>query len=144
MSVFFLDRCIPPQMAKLIEAFDRESTVYHHNDYFSQITTDEQWISTLMSWNPKPVVISGDGRILTNRAELAVLQGAGLSFVELAPGWTKLAWRDQAIKMLQVWGQIVAVSVPQQPTVYKVPISAKKVEKISILTELSKGPKKRR
>lgn len=53
------------------------------------------------------VLVSGDGRILRNKAERSVLQSTGLPFFCLAPGWLKMKLPEYAWKFVKVWPSIV-------------------------------------
>jgi hypothetical protein len=71
---FFTDENISPRVAQLLEVFDPENEVRAHKDSFAKGTPDTQWLQQISTWTPKPVVVCGDGRILRNRAELAILK----------------------------------------------------------------------
>ena len=52
----------------------------HHDDAtrFNIRSTDIEWITTLANDDPPWIVLSGDGSILTNKAELEALREAKL------------------------------------------------------------------
>ena len=135
---FFMDRNLPLQMARLIEAFDRASRVRHLDDEFEQITPDVVWIRDVARWDPKPAIVCGDGRILRNQAEAQALREAGLTFFHLAEGWVNLPWREQAWKMIKVWPSIVDDAHPRRPTVYRVSVQLK-VERVCLTEELGRS-----
>lgn len=119
----------------MLEAFDRRHKVSAHDDYFGQATSDIEWLASIGCWSPKPVVICGDGRILKNKAERAVLRDQQLMFVYLAPGWTNLNWAsDFAWKIVKVWPEIVSeVQRAREPTIFEV---APKSLKVSLMQKV--------
>lgn len=44
------------------------------------------WIPLMGAMNPRPVIVSGDGRILTNRVERAALKDSQLTYIYLGSG----------------------------------------------------------
>jgi hypothetical protein len=73
------------------------------------------------AWDGNPVVVSGDGRILRNRAERQVLKECGRMFVYLAAGWTKLRWEDFAWKIVRVWPDVTkSVEEARYPMILEV------------------------
>ena len=77
---FFIDRNVPERLARMLGNYDRAHTVIYHDDRFEKTTPDIQWLKEIVTWDPVPVVVSGDGRILQNPAELQVLRGLPLTF----------------------------------------------------------------
>lgn len=76
--IFFTDECFMYKANKLVEAFDRENEIRPLLDHFPAGTPDVEWIPAIAAWDPKPVVVCGDGRILKNKVERQVLKDAGL------------------------------------------------------------------
>lgn len=141
---FFMDRNLPQQLARLLEAFDRSSEIRHLDDSeFADTTADIDWLRTVGTWNPKPAVLCGDGRILRNRAEAQALREAGLTFFHLAEGWVNLPWAEQAWKMIKVWPSIVKDAQPRRPTIYRVTVQLK-VELYCLTDELGRAPRRGR
>lgn len=138
---FFMDRNLPQQLARLIEAFDRTCEVRHLDDEFADTTPDTEWIGALSQRTPKPAVICGDGRILSNPAEMQALRGADLTFFHMAKGWVNLQWEEQAWKMIRVWPNIVADASPRRPTIFRVTIR-EKVERICYTDELGRSSRR--
>ncbi len=66
---FFFDRNMPPQLARMVEALEREHTArsYYDDDRFTDTTPDVDWIKALAADDPPWIIISGDGRILSSR-----------------------------------------------------------------------------
>jgi hypothetical protein len=128
---FLADENFIEHAVRLLEAFDQENEVRHLTDHFKKGTADAEWIGAIGAWDPKPVVIGGDGRILRNKAELAALRTADLSFVFLASGWTKLDWNTFAWKIVKAWPGIVEnVQRAREPTVFEVRPGNLKVRRI--------------
>ena len=116
----------------MLEIFDLEHEVRHLIDYFPRGTADTAWIHAIAQWDPRPIVLAGDGRILRNKAEAAVLRDANLSFVFLAGGWSNLPWETQAWKLLRVWPDIVRnVLRARMPTIFEVAVGTGKIRRIS-------------
>ena len=131
--IFFLDENISEKAARLLETFDRENEVRAHKDAVAPGTSDCDWIHEITSWSPKPTVVSGDGRLLANPAELAALKKSQLHFVYLKKGWTNESWENFAWKLLKVWPSIVRnVRNARRPTVFEVGSGAVKVEQVKI------------
>jgi len=136
---FFLDRNVSKQMARLIEVFDRDHEVRHLDTAgFAHDTPDIEWMAMLAEEQPRPVIVSGDGRILRNAAEAQVLARSGLTFFHLAEGWINLPWDEQAWKIIKVWPSIVKDAQPRKPSVFRVTINGK-VELHGLTEELGKS-----
>ena len=99
---FFLDRNVPEPLARILDIFDRKNSVEHHDSFFVDTTKDIEWISTISGWSPKPVVVSGDLRILKNPAEAQALRSAELTFFALEKHWPQLPWEEWGWRMLKV------------------------------------------
>jgi len=72
---FFFDRNMSPRLAAMINIYERDHSIIHHDEdgRFTPLTTDIEWITTLARDDPPWIVLSGDGRILRNKVELAAL-----------------------------------------------------------------------
>lgn len=120
----------------MLSHYDESIEIIICDDKFKQGISDLSWIPKVGSMHPKPAVISGDGRILSNKAELATLQECGLTFFCLAPGWTNLAHEQYCWKLIHAFEEIVAANKKaRRPTVFKVKPNGK-VERICLLSEL--------
>ncbi len=86
---FFFDRNMSVYLTRMIGALERDHTIRHHDEdpRFETTTADTEWISVLGKDRPTWVVISGDGRILRNKAERAALREAKLTFFCLSKQW---------------------------------------------------------
>jgi hypothetical protein len=111
MRVFF-DRCAPIAIARMVRGIEGDSvTVRHHDEdeRSTRTTPDEEWIRALAGdREPVWVVVSGDGRILKNKAQRAVLVEAGLPFFCLVKPWPNLELYEYAWKFAKVWPGILA------------------------------------
>lgn len=139
---FFLDRNIPKRLAEIVEIFDRNHQVQHHDSAFEQSTTDVEWLRELRGWDPRAVVISGDLQILRNKAEAQVLRESGLTYFALESGWPKLRWEEQAWKFVKVWPIIRERAKTPRPTVFTVPVSASKVDELCPTAQLGSGSRR--
>jgi len=81
-------------------------------------------------------VVSGDGRILKNPAALQVLKDLTITFFLFAGSWFSLKWPEFAWKAVKVWPEVIAAASPPRPSVYRIPVSATKVEFVSYTDDL--------
>ncbi|GDX99016.1 hypothetical protein LBMAG48_14200 [Phycisphaerae bacterium] len=125
---FFIDRNVPEKLARMLGHYDRAHNVVYHDDLFEKTTPDTEWLEAIAKRAPVPVVVSGDGRILRNQAELQVLRGLPITFFLFAGGWFDLKWEEFAWKAIKVWPEVVKAASPPRPSVYKIPVTASKVE----------------
>ena len=139
---FFVDRNLPEKLARMLGQYDRNHNVFHLDDRFDKTTPDTEWLLGIAEWDPIPIVISGDGRILKNPAELQVLSDLPITFFLFAPAWANMAWPEQAWKTIKVWPEIVKNAQTTKPTIYQVPIGATKVDRIGLTSNLKKGKKR--
>lgn len=133
---FFIDRNVPVALARMLSHYDRAHTVIYHDDRFEKSTPDTEWLPAVARWDPVPAVISGDGRILRNPAELQVLRSLPLTFFLFADGWAGMPWRDRAWKAIKVWPEVVAAASPRRPSIFRIPVSAAKVELECLTSDL--------
>ncbi len=135
--IFFTDECVPTKAARMLSYFEQEHEVRAHEEHFDKGTPDTVWMQVLATWNETTIVISGDGRILKNKAEKRVLKECGLMFVCLAPGWTHTVWRDYGWKIIKVWPDIVRNIVDARyPMVFEVMVGSLKVRPIGRISDL--------
>lgn len=140
--IFLADANISPKAARLLEVFDSRNEIRAHGDHFEEGTPDVDWLSKVAEWNPKPAIICGDGNILRNKAEMVTLRDSGLMFVYLASGWTKLKWEEFAWKIIKAWPGITnEVRKALRATIFQVHVKSLKVERICLVSELSKKSK---
>lgn len=117
---FFFDRCISWRLATMVEAYEAVHTARHldRDDRFNERTPDTEWLSALAADDPPWVIVSGDGRILRNKAERQVLREANLTFFCMSRQWGKMKIAEYAWKFIRVWPDIVkaaeaSISVPK-------------------------------
>ncbi|MCH8966382.1 MAG: hypothetical protein IID43_01770, partial [Planctomycetes bacterium] len=121
--IFFTDENISSKIAPLLEAFDPDHQIRCYENYFNKGEPDTEWLRQIATWSEKPTVLNGDGRILTNPAELAALREANLMFVVFGKRWTDLNWPTFAWKIIKVWPQIVQeVHTTRRPTLFRVTV----------------------
>lgn len=132
---FFFDRNMPPQLARMVDALERQHTARHHDDdpRFNPTTPDVEWIQALGSDEPSWIVISGDGRILKNKTELSALREAKLTFFCLSRQWMHMKIYEQAWKFIKVWPELVENARGTTPRIFEVSGGAGlKVERLNI------------
>lgn len=137
---FFFDRNIPEALCRMLGYFDRNHSVIYLDDQFNRTASDTDWLGDLAGRQPPPIVLTGDGRILRNPAECQVLRNSTLTFFLFADGWNSVSWADRAWKTVKIWPDIVRQATnTRKPTVFKIPISANKVERIALTSEIGGG-----
>jgi hypothetical protein len=104
---FFTDENFIPKVGRIIRTYEDQNQVILFAEKFARGTPDVKWIHNVGMWEPKPVIVGGDGRILRNKAELRVLRETGCNYVYLSPGWTNTPIHEYAWKMLKYWPEIV-------------------------------------
>ncbi len=119
---FFCDRNVPPRLARMVDVFDNQNTIraYNDDDRFDETTADVEWIRVLSADNPAWIIISGDGRILKNKIELAALKESKLSFFCLAKQWMGMKIHDQAWRFVKVWPDIVENAKGESQKIFEV------------------------
>ena len=108
--IFFTDENFIHQANALLRAFDLENTIRAFLDCFHKGTPDVDWLRRVGRWEEKPVIVGGDGRILTNQVERAALRESGCSFVYLSSGWTSLPWNVFALRIIKHWPAVVELA----------------------------------
>ena len=135
--IFFFDENISYRAVQILEIFDRENEVRAHKDHFEPSTPDIDWLVQVSGWDTKPVVVCGDGRILSRQSERLVLRDCALVFVFLAKGWTNESWHNFAWKIVKVWPDIVRnVSHTRQPAIFEVNCGSLKVERRGLISDI--------
>jgi PIN like domain len=133
---FFFDRNMSPYLARAIDILDRENEVRHHDQdpRFNERTTDIEWVSVLGKDVPTWVVLSGDGAILKNRAELKALKEAKLTYFCMSNRWSKMKTSEYAWRLIKIWPDIVekAKRAYLRPQIFEV--SGGKSNKIDLIT----------
>jgi hypothetical protein len=79
--------------------------VRHHDDdpRFTKISTDIEIIQTLYNEDPEWIFVGGDGKILRNKAELAVLAECDLTYLMFNHNWCNKRIEDTCWMLVKVW-----------------------------------------
>jgi hypothetical protein len=122
---FFADRHISIYIVKMLAAYsEREHEVRHldQDDRFEKTTGDEVWLRTIGADQPQWAVLSADLAILDRPPERKALEEANLTFFGFDRRWLKMAFHEQAWRLVKVWPAIVekAESRVGRPTIFKV------------------------
>ncbi len=128
MKVFF-DNCLPPVFATTLDGFIRHrGHAAHHISAISGLpkgrhSTDIEWIAHLKEAQEFWIFVSGDGRMLKNRAERAALREAGLFGFILAPAFQKTPLHQAVATLVWRWPDIEAVTqLFEPPAIQEIPI----------------------
>jgi hypothetical protein len=118
---FFADENFSPRLVKILRLFDEKGCEFCHLlERFEQGTADEVWIPQIGTWTPKPIVLCGDGRILTNKARSAAVKDTGTHFVFLTAGFVNAGFKEQVKKVLSGWEEMCQVlRKTKEPTIYE-------------------------
>ena len=101
-------------------------------------TPDLVWLAEAGRTEPRPVIVSADGRILRNAAERAALRSTGLTFVHLSRGWANTPWDEYVPKLTKFWPKIVReVRLLKRPAVLEVAVGGGKVKQVGFTADLS-------
>ena len=100
----------------------------HVTDHCKPGAPDEEWMPIAAAKIPKPIILGGDGRILTHPLRLAVLKRANLSFVCLAEGYVNVPFQQQVFKVLKAWDHVCqSASSASSPTMFRIGMNSKVV-----------------
>ncbi|MCY2965070.1 MAG: hypothetical protein NT069_15785 [Planctomycetota bacterium] len=135
---FFFDRCFPRPITQALSHLALDHLIEHHDDRFEQSTPDIHWLAEIGADQPKPIVISGDGKILRRPVEINALREQKLTFFVMRDGFMNFAIHEQPWRFLRVWPEILkAVKKLREPTVFEVFAgTAFKVEAYRLTREL--------
>jgi hypothetical protein len=124
--IFLTDENFPEDGARLVQAFDKSNVIIPFLEKFQRGEKDIDWIPKAGLWNPRPIIVSGDGRILTNKVERAALKGSECTYVYLRSGWNEIQWETFAVKIIRVWPKITnAASAARQGSLIEVTTAEK-------------------
>lgn len=128
MNVFF-DNCTSPVLASTLDGFIRHfgHRAYHIMDVpglkDGRHADDLEWIAHLRADNTLWSFITGDGRLLKNKAERQALRSAGLHGFVLPPAYQKTLLHQVAAQIVLKWPDIEAVTVHiAAPSMHEIPI----------------------
>lgn len=112
MMRFFFDRNSCVRTARMLAIYEGPpgNQVRHHNDdpRFNKKSTDTYILETLYQEDPEWIFVGGDGKILRNRTELAVLADVNLTYLLLAPAWCNKLIEDTCWMIIKGWPKIVS------------------------------------
>lgn len=132
MNVFF-DNCTAPVYAATLNAFIQHQghAALHIKDIpelpHGRDSQDIEWIEYLRNSRDEWIFISGDARILKNRAERAALRTAKLHGFILAAAYQKTEFHRVAATLILRWPDILKVTnLFQPPSMHEIPIGKNK------------------
>jgi len=123
----FFDNCTAPWLAGTLDGFI--SHLGHRAYHIMRMpglpkgrhTTDVDWIEHLKrekDW----IFITGDFRLLKNKAERAALRGSGLYGFILATGYQKMPDHQVASNLVWKWPEIENVMSAVGPSIFEIPV----------------------
>lgn len=121
---FFFDRQISIHIARMIDHFERRHTVAHQDDdgRFQETDDDVFLIQTIAHESPTPVWVTADLAQKRRPHERVALRDSGMSVVFFKRFYKGKSFHDQAMKVLAVWPNIVALCEKvRSPTAFEVP-----------------------
>lgn len=128
MKVFF-DNCTSPIFASTLHGFIQHEG--HQAVHIKNITglskgrssPDLEWINFLKSSNEFWIFVTGDGRILKNKAERLALRSAGLHGFVMAPAYQKTPLNQVAASLVFKWPEVFELTqLLQAPSMHEIPI----------------------
>jgi hypothetical protein len=129
VNVLF-DNCLPPVFAATLDGFVR--FMGHRSFHIKDVaglpkgrhSTDLEWIGYLQRHPERWIFVTGDGRLLKNRAERAALRSANLHGFVLAPAHQKAPPHHVAALLVWKWPEIEAVThLVATPSMHEIPIN---------------------
>lgn len=138
---FFFDRCIPIALARMVSALEvKFHKIVHHDadSRFNELTEDVQWMRAIGSDSPKPIVLSGDGRILKKSGEVNTLRELGWTFFLFGEDFEQMQYHLQAWKFMKAWPEVLReCRKVRQASVFKVCTgSSQKIEFLNFTKDL--------
>ncbi len=118
---FFLDRNLPPALAKGLAALCAPDgiAVEHHDDRFERTTPDVDWIGALGregDW----VVVTQD-RLTRDPPERQALKSTGLLVFILSKGWSHAVYWDKAAALVRWMPILIGIAGRINNGAYTVP-----------------------
>lgn len=129
---FFFDRCMAIRIYQMAKILETKHDLCHHDDdgRFNQFTKDVEWISALSKDPIKPIVLTGDCRILKRPDEVRELRKSGLTYFCFADHFPDFEVHEQTWKFFKVWPEIIKEATVTHPTVFEIKKgSSLKIEK---------------
>ena len=104
---FFFDNNLAPKLAHgLNQMVEPEHRVVHLKDDFPGNVEDVVWMRALAK-EPDLVIVTADNRISRNPHEVRAWKQAGHTIFFLKPGWTDLAFWEQANKFTKCFPELI-------------------------------------
>jgi hypothetical protein len=123
----FFDNCTAPWLASTLDGF--VAHLGHRAYHISQAglpegrhSADVDWIEHITrgkDW----IFVTGDLRLLRNKAERAALRGSGLYGFVLAAGYQKMPEHQVASSMIWKWPEIENVMKAVGSSIFEIPVS---------------------
>ncbi len=111
MKLFFDRNCVV-RTARMLSIFEWPSGhhVRHHDDdpRFTRTSRDAEILTALHDEAPDWVFVGGDGKILRNKAELAVLAETDLNYLVLNHVWCNKRIEETCWMLIKGWPKILA------------------------------------
>lgn len=108
---FFFDRNSCVRTARMLAIYEGPTghDVRHHNDdpRFSATSTDPEILRTLHDEDARWIFVGGDGKILRNKAELAVLADCDLTYLLFANTWCNKKIEDTCWMVVKAWPKVL-------------------------------------
>jgi hypothetical protein len=126
LKVLF-DNCTQPASASTLDGFISHSG--HRAFHIKEVnelprgrhSSDLEWIEFLRSSTDVWIFISGDGRILRNKAERAAIRAAGLHGFIMAPAYQKTPEHQVAAMLVWRWPDILRITELLSPSIHEIP-----------------------
>ena len=130
---FWGDENISGKIIRILDLYDSSNEYRQISDEFDRGTPDEVWIPGIARQFPDSIILSGDRRILKDRAQRTILDGSGLSFIYPDKTLAGQTFEEQIWRYLKVWPRVLAEVVPaqarQRPGIWEIPFNANKLIK---------------
>lgn len=128
MKVFF-DNCTAPVLAETLNAFiQKEGHAAFHIAKIPELpngrhSRDIEWIEFLRTSADRWMFITGDGRLMKNKAERAALKSAGLHGFVLAASYQRTPLHHVAAALIWKWPEMLQLTeLLSPPTMHEVPM----------------------
>lgn len=129
MRVFF-DNCTPPWLASTLNGFisQYEHRAFHIKDVEGlpggRSAPDVVWINYLREGKDW-IFITGDGRLLKNKAELTALRRSNLYGFILTPGFQAQDHHQRAANLILRWPEIEVAVQAVGAGIFEIPVKRK-------------------
>lgn len=126
-----VDENLPPALARSLNAlFAGIHEIIHLRDRYGPGVRDLVWISDLSS-EGRWIVISGDRRIMRNRAEYSAFRASNLIGFFLSKGLYKAPLVKQAERILALWNTIeMLAGLVQGGAMFELPMKSSRIRQI--------------